>query len=153
VPTDDALGQALTALSGVRGPRQVRVDHGGDLGVVRDDLTDRLIPVYLDQIPESERREETDVVARWDEAHPRILGALLDLAVQVLRLRPEIKLDGVPRMADFADVLATVDRLLDRKGLDTYRDLSENLASDSVTGDPVRTAIAGAIEMPWTGTW
>ncbi|HZM56687.1 MAG TPA: hypothetical protein VFC03_16830 [Acidimicrobiales bacterium] len=80
VPTDDddALGQALTALSGVRGPRQVRVDHGGDLGVVRDDLTDRLIPVYLDQIPESERREETDVVARWDEAHPRILGALLN---------------------------------------------------------------------------
>ena len=71
----------------------------------------------------------------------------------MLRLLTEIKLDGVPRMADLPYVLATVDRLLDRKGLDTYRDLSEKLASDSVTGDPVRTAIAGAIEMPWTGTW
>ena len=75
-------------------------------------------------------------MGRGPPANPRRSA---QLAVQVLRLRPQIKLDGVPHMADFPYVLATVDRLLDRKGLDTHRNLSENLASDSVTGDPVRT--------------
>lgn len=68
----------------------------------RSDLLDRMIVLTLPTIPEARRRTEQAVLAAFNIAHPRILGALLDAAAHALRTLPDVKLDALPRMADFA---------------------------------------------------
>jgi len=70
----------------------------------RTDLLDRSI---LFDLPVIENyREERRFWHQFEKARPRLLGALLDLAVQALRRLPAVHLERTPRLADFA-VLAT----------------------------------------------
>lgn len=68
----------------------------------RSDLLDRALLVELPMIPEDRRRPESELLAAFKEAHPRILGAILDVVVMALRELPTTQLDKLPRMADFA---------------------------------------------------
>lgn len=130
--------------------RRVVLLNGIDLGAVRDDLAERLLTVELERI--TERRYDADLTRAWEAAHPRILGALLDLAARVLAVLPDVVLDEPPRMADFARVLAAVDQVLSTRGLDTYTRTATNLAADAVTGDPVLTALTERVTTEWVGT-
>ncbi len=63
---------------------------------------DRAVIVeFLDMKPET-RRDERKFWRDFEEARPRILGALLDPATAGLRNLPNVKLHQLPRMADFA---------------------------------------------------
>lgn len=130
--------------------KRVVLLNGVDLGTVRDDLADRLLTVELHRI--TDRQLDADIAHAWAQAHPRILGALLDLAVRVLRVLPGMTVADLPRMADFARVLAAVDQVLGTDGLATYRQLAADLAADAVTGDPVLAAITATLHGPWQGT-
>jgi hypothetical protein len=66
--------------------------------VTAQDLTDRVINIELKQI---DYREESEINAAWEEAKPRIFGALLDLLVKTLAQLPKVTLTKPPRMADF----------------------------------------------------
>jgi hypothetical protein len=73
-----------------------------DLGTARPDFLDRaLIVEFLDIKPEV-RRDEGCFWRQFEEARPRILGALLDAVVGGLRSLPDVTLEELPRMADFA---------------------------------------------------
>lgn len=132
--------------------RRVVLLNGIDLGAVRDDLAERLLTVELHRIGEGGRRLDAELAAQWTSAHPRILGALLDLAAQVLDVLPRLHLARLPRMADFARVLAAVDHVLGTDGLAAYVGQAGDLAADAVDSDPVLSAIAAAVRGTWTGT-
>ncbi len=132
--------------------RRAVVVNGIDLGAVRDDLAERLLTVQLARITEDHRGRESDLEARWEAAHPRLLGAVLDLAVQVLAARDTCCPARLPRMADFAHTLATVDHVLGTDGLSRYRAQAEDMAADTVGSDPVLRAITATITTPWEGT-
>lgn len=68
----------------------------------RSDLLDRCLIVWLPAIAEDRRRSEADLMAAYEQARPKILGALLDGVSTALRRLPSVKLPGLPRMADFA---------------------------------------------------
>ncbi|MCK6460274.1 MAG: hypothetical protein L6Q95_10330 [Planctomycetes bacterium] len=68
----------------------------------RGDLVDRALLLFLDRIREEDRRDEERFWADFAEAHPRILGALLDALSTALRRLPDVALPCMPRMADFA---------------------------------------------------
>jgi hypothetical protein len=70
--------------------------------VIRGDLADRAIFLRLEPIPEKHRRPEKELLAAFEGARPRILGALLDAISHGLRTLPHTRLDRLPRMADFA---------------------------------------------------
>ena len=53
-------------------------------------------------ITEAQRRPENEFWRQFEIARPRILGALLDAAAQGLRTLPQVRLQRLPRMADFA---------------------------------------------------
>ena len=73
-----------------------------DIGTARPDFLDRsLIVDFLDIKPEM-RRDEGRFWRDFEEARPRILGALLDAVVAGLGSLPAVTLDQLPRMADFA---------------------------------------------------
>lgn len=132
--------------------RRVPLINGIDVGGLRGDLVDRLVHLGLERIPDTARRRDEQMAAQWRDAHPKVLGALLDLTVQVLAALPSVHLEASPRMADFARVLAAVDQVLDTDGLSTYLGLRDELAADAAGSDPVLVALAENVVGEFTGT-
>lgn len=112
-----------------------------DPGAMRGDLADRLLPVDLERIPEDRRREERELERAFAEVHPRILAGLLDLAAQVYDALPEVQMDRLPRMADFARICAAVDHVLGAEVLKTYLVRAREVVGNVVEADPVARAI------------
>lgn len=69
---------------------------------IRGDLMDRCLNINLERIPENQRRTEGEFWIEFDAAVPRILGALLDALAVAMRRFSGVRLDRLPRMADFA---------------------------------------------------
>jgi hypothetical protein len=69
---------------------------------VRGDLADRSLLVDLAALDDRARRDEASFWADYEAAQPRLLGALLDAASTALRRLPEVHLERLPRLADFA---------------------------------------------------
>jgi hypothetical protein len=65
-------------------------------------LQDRAITLTLPEIPKHKRLEDRVLKARFEEARPRILGALLDAVSGALARLPHTQLAQKPRMAEFA---------------------------------------------------
>jgi hypothetical protein len=68
----------------------------------RGDLLDRLVLANLPRIPDESRRPEDEFWADFNEARPRLYGALLDAVSCAMRNVEDIHLDRHPRMADAA---------------------------------------------------
>jgi len=82
--------------------RPILLNGIGDLAA-RPDLADRALSLLLPPLPEERRRPEREFWAAFETKRPAILGALLDAVSTGLRRLPEIKIDQLPRMADFAE--------------------------------------------------
>ena len=91
--------------------KRVIILNGIDLGGLNGDLTERLAPVDLLRITDDDRKAETRLEAEWEQARPAILVGLLDLAAQVHHRLPTLNMTRLPRMADFARILACVDSI------------------------------------------
>jgi Bifunctional DNA primase/polymerase, N-terminal len=72
--------------------------------LARGDLADRAIAITLPAIPDDQRRPEAEVWQDYNAAAPGILALLLDALVLALRDAPGLRLERLPRMADFARV-------------------------------------------------
>ncbi len=118
---------------------------GIDLGALNGDLAERLLPADLTPIAEAERLDEEDTWPGWDQVHPRILGALLDLVASVVSSRPSVRLARRPRMADYARTLAAVDQVLGTDGLTRYMGAQARMAAEALTGDVFITAVAAQL--------
>jgi hypothetical protein len=70
--------------------------------VKKSDLLDRALLIELPVIPENERKAEAEFWADFESVHGLILGALFEGVAAALKNLPTIKLDTLPRMADFA---------------------------------------------------
>jgi hypothetical protein len=76
--------------------------NGIDAIISRPDLLDRAIIIDLPRIPDDRRRRRGEFWAAFHAARPRLLGALLTAVSTALRRAPDVRLDSLPRMADFA---------------------------------------------------
>lgn len=125
-----------------------------DAGALAGDLAERVLMVELQLIDGNRRRSEEELDAAFAEARPAVLGGLLDLLAGVLEVLPSVRLDSMPRMADFARVLAAVDQVTGWQTLPDYLAASSNVASDALEGDPFGTAVAALVTQAgaWTGT-
>jgi hypothetical protein len=70
--------------------------------IMKADLLDRATPVRLRSIPPADRQTEKDILAVYEDARPRILGALLSAASYAQRHACDVLVEQLPRMADFA---------------------------------------------------
>jgi hypothetical protein len=73
-----------------------------DLGAARPDFLDRAVIVELLEMKPDRRRDEAQFWREFEQARPRILGALLDAATAGLRNLLNVRVNELPRMADFA---------------------------------------------------
>ncbi|MFC9248365.1 ATP-binding protein [Streptomyces sp. NPDC057136] len=125
-----------------------------DAGALAGDLAERLLMLDLQLIDEERRRTEEELDDAFEAVRPSVLGSLCDLLATVLAVLPSIRLATMPRMADFARVLAAVDQVMDWNTLDDYLAASANVAGDALEGDQFGSAVAALVEQAgtWTGT-
>ncbi|MEV0574399.1 ATP-binding protein [Streptomyces sp. NBC_01463] len=117
---------------------------GIDVGVIRPDLAERLLPLRLER--PTVRRTEAELWREFEEALPVILGSLLDLTVKVRGAEAETPTDL--RMADFAHLCAQVDAANSLGALNAYRVSLDDLNDDVIEGDLLaQTVLAHADTM------
>lgn len=76
--------------------------NGINLPARKPDLLDRSILVGLERVPPESRREEAAFWDDFEKARPALLGGMFTALSKAMRLRPEVRLSSLPRMADFA---------------------------------------------------
>jgi len=116
---------------------------GIDIGAVRGDLAERMLPLQLEVIPDTERRAERDLWGEYRRSHPHILGGLLTLAAQVWERLPEAsqQLKSRPRMADWAELLWALDDVTGWDTLGKYTGAQDELIDDVLSSDRVGSTL------------
>ncbi|MFJ9346930.1 ATP-binding protein [Streptomyces sp. NPDC101237] len=104
---------------------------GIDVGVIRPDLAERLLPLRLER--PRVRRTEHELWTEYAEVLPVVLGSLLDLTVKVRGVDAETPTDL--RMADFAHLCAQLDAATGLGALAAYRASLDDLNDDVIEGD------------------
>ncbi|MCF1645988.1 ATP-binding protein [Streptomyces indiaensis] len=117
-----------------------------DAGALAGDLAERLLTIELHTIPDRRRREEAELDAAYADAHAAILASLFDLLADVLAVLPDVQLDERPRMADFARVLAAVDKVKGWHTLDSYKATARDAVADVLEGEPFAQAVVALVD-------
>jgi hypothetical protein len=134
--------------------RPVILNGIGDI-VTRPDLLDRCIVLQLPVISEDKRKQESELNARFEDARPRILGALLDTAAAALKNVPTVALENLPRMADFtvwafaAESAHSDERLFVNAYLGNRANLNQVAIDTSIIGPPILQLLNG--QERWSG--
>lgn len=113
------------------GYRRPLLMTGIDVGVIRPDLAERLLPLRLER--PKVRRTEAELWAEYEEILPAVLGSILDLTVKVRAAEADIPTDL--RMADFAHLCAQLDAATGLGVLAAYRASLDDLNDDVIEGD------------------
>ena len=88
--------------------RRVVLLNGINMPTDRGDVLDRSLVVELERIPDGERKTEEELWERFEEEHPKLLGALFDVLSKAIALKPSLKLSRRPRLADWGEYAASV---------------------------------------------
>ncbi len=125
-----------------------------DAGRLAGDLAERLLTVELARIPMSVRRLDADIASAYEAAKPAVLGALLDLTSRVLAELPHVTLAELPRMADFARVLAALDVVRGWTTVTDYTAAVKDASRAVLDSDPIAEAIYELVGRGggWRGT-
>ncbi len=121
------------------------------------DLLDRLLLIELERIAPDKRLDESTFWKQFDADRPRLFGALLDGLAGAIQHLPSLKLDRLPRMADFARIACAyaehagigADKMIDILLRQGARQTQEVLDAD-----PVASAVREFIQRrrTWAGT-
>ncbi|WP_406098052.1 ATP-binding protein [Kitasatospora purpeofusca] len=121
---------------------------GIDVGVIRPDLAERLLPLRLER--PRVRRTEAELWAEYADVLPVVLGSLLDLTVKVRAAEAETPTDL--RMADFAHLCAQLDTATGFGALAAYRASLDDLNDDVIEGDLLAQTVLQHAETIEPGT-
>lgn len=122
----------------------------------RSDLLDRVLAVRVPQIEGHRRLSEREFWHRFDDARPRILGALLDAVAAGLRNLPRTNVASRPRMADFVLWIVAAEEALPWSPGDFLAAYSESRASAhdvALDASPIGALLLQLVERgPFVGT-
>lgn len=122
----------------------------------RSDLLDRSIMLELERIPEDRRREQQEVYSSFEEDRPYILGAIFDVLSKAMQIYPTIKLNKMPRMADFCRWGYAIGEAIGGFGNEFLKEYNDNRTvqnKEAIEGDVVATLIFELMrnEYGWEG--
>jgi hypothetical protein len=123
----------------------------------RPDLLDRSLIVSLPHIPEEDRKPEAELWAAFDNARPSILGALFDAVSGALGAVSSLRLERMPRMADFALWATAAESALGWDAgafMDAYTGNRKEATERALEADPVAVTVRSLMQdsEEWTGT-
>lgn len=131
--------------------------NGIEAVATRHDLLDRAIILDLPPIPEERRRPEADFWQAFEVVRPRVLGALLDAVATALRNRDTVRLERLPRMADFAVWVTAAEEALPWPAggfMEAYAGNRAEAVEAALEADAVAAAVRAFMEQreAWEGT-
>lgn len=111
----------------------------------------------LPPIPEEERRPEKQLWQEFEKARPRILAALFDAVAGALGAVENVRLEGMPRMADFAVWATAAEAALGWEPgafMDAYTGNRAEATESALEADPVAITVREFMEDrdEWTET-
>ena len=115
----------------------------------RPDLLDRSLIIPLEPIAIGRRREERSFWMEFKEAMPGIFGGLLNCLATAISLKPRIKINSLPRMADFAYWGAAAAEALGRNKEDFLEAYMRNVGRQNdaaIEANPVAQAVLAFME-------
>jgi len=122
------------------------------------DLLDRCILIELRSLSKSGTNIKEDVLKqKFQEAIPSILGGVLDILVAAIQFKKTVKLDGLPRMIDWAEWGYAIAEVMGSGGqafLDAYRKNIGLRNQEIISSNPVASTLASFMEGReiWIGT-
>jgi hypothetical protein len=123
--------------------------------ITRPDLADRALFLTLPSISDAQRRPEKELWREFEFARPCLLGALLDAVSHGLRTLPRVRIDRLPRMADFALWATACETALWPAGAFARAYTANRRAAieDAIDADPVAACVREimAERSSWTG--
>ncbi len=125
---------------------------------LRQDLLDRSLVVHLPAIEESKRRPEAELWKEFHEEKAAILGAIFDVLASILKNRASVKLERVPRLADFAVWITAAEEALGWKegaAMDHYAENRRAALVAALDADAIYHAVLRLMQdrqIAWEGT-
>ena len=110
----------------------------------RPDLYDRTIVLTLKRLRESDRKTLEEVMERFQKDIPFLLGAIFCALSKAMRIKRDLKIDKLPRMADFALWGYSIAEALSYGGerfLEAYNNNQKDLTCKLIEEDSVATTI------------
>jgi putative DNA primase/helicase len=126
-----------------------QVANGINRVVLRGDLQERSIEVTLLPIPKDERRPEREFWTEFETARPKTFGALLDAVSGALRNLEDVRLEELPRMADFAVWVTAAEEALGWEPgefMAAYSSNQREATESALEADPVAVALRKVVE-------
>jgi len=105
------------------------VVNGVDIPTMKSDFLDRCLLFQLERIPDSKRKEESSLYTDFKDNKPIILGAMYKILSEAMGIYEHIKIDKLPRMADFAKWGCAISKAMGYDEKVFIRAYSENIKS------------------------
>jgi hypothetical protein len=103
-----------------------------NLLIQRADLMDRAILLHLDRIEPSRRKDETQFWLEFEQNKAGILGGIFNTLSRAMAIYPKVKLQYLPRMADFAKWGYAIGEALKRGGGDDFlKSYADNISKQN----------------------
>ncbi len=122
----------------------------------RSDLLDRSILFELERVPEEKRKEVQEIKNTFEADRPYLLGAIFDILSKAMAIHPTVKLDMLPRMADFCRWGYAIAEAIGNHGdrfLQEYKSNQEIQNTEAVNADMVAFLIVEFMrhQRDWSG--
>jgi phage/plasmid primase-like uncharacterized protein len=130
--------------------------------VTAQDLISRSIIITLDTIDSNHRKTDSNLKSAFEKDKAEIFGALLDLTSKVLKILPTLKVNNLPRMAEFGKIGTALEQILDKtkgKFLDDYKDNQNEAIAEVLESEPIIIVLMAYLKKQaiysrgFSGTW
>jgi DNA-directed RNA polymerase subunit F len=131
--------------------------NGINVVATRPDLLDRSILLELERIPDTERKDEETIWKEFNDAKPKILGAIFTMLSRAMKLYKTIKVEKLGRMADFTKwgyAIAEVSGIGGEKFIGAYLNNQNRANDEAVESNPVASVVIAFMKdrKNWSGT-
>ena len=119
--------------------------NGINLGLTEPDILDRSMMIELQRIRREYTKQDSEIMAEFLELRPKLLGFVFDTLVKALEIKPTIKLNDLPRMADFAIWGEAIARAMGYKELQFINAYYDNIGKqniEAIENSPLSQAIS-----------
>ena len=106
--------------------------NGINISLSEPDALDRSMMIELDRISKENRKVESDIMAEFMQLRPQLLGLIFDILVKALQIKSTIKLNDLPRMADFALWGEAIAKAMGYKDLEFIQAYYENIGKQNI---------------------
>ena len=123
--------------------------NGINIALTEPDALDRTILIEVERIRKEYRQLESVIDAKFEDIRPKLLGYIFDTLVKTLRIKDSIKLNDLPRMADFALWGEAISRAMGYQPLEFINAYYENIGRqnlEAVESNPLGQAVVKLVE-------